>query len=348
MRGKVVMLLGVLVLLLGTDEVLTQQGGGKKGGGRGGLDPSSFFDKMSGGKEVWIRAETDPRRYAFFDRIAEGLGITNGQITRDQFSQGMLQMKASGFGVGKGKKGGGPPGPGQPGGGPKGGGGPAPGETFDQYAERRFKRLDQNGDNYINTDEARGALRDEFARWDKNKDNLIDFNEYKAFLKDFEERRAAQALQQQYDQGAMPEEEDRRPVVYNASNLPLDKLPPWFVQLDTDKDGQIGLYEWRMAGKPMQEFLAMDRNNDGFLTVEEVLYYEAARAKKEGGSSGTQVVARNGSAPPPAPSISASYPQQSYGPGPPNFKGKKGGKGGGKASGKKGGKGRDRNGGPDY
>jgi hypothetical protein len=54
-------------------------------------------------------------------------------------------------------------------------------------------------------------------------------------------------------------------------------LPAWFEQLDTDKDGQIGLYEWKGAGRPIAEFLAMDLNRDGFVTVEEALRYQKAR-----------------------------------------------------------------------
>src|SRR5262249_15447941 len=50
-------------------------------------------------------------------------------------------------------------------------------------------------------------------------------------------------------------------------------LPDWFAKLDTDKDGQIGLYEWLAAKKPIDEFKDMDRNGDGFLTPEEVLFY---------------------------------------------------------------------------
>jgi hypothetical protein len=62
--------------------------------------------------------------------------------------------------------------------------------------------------------------------------------------------------------------------VYRPGSLPAG-LPDWFVQLDTDRDAQIGLYEWRKSGRPLEEFQAMDRNNDGFLTVEEVLWYFA-------------------------------------------------------------------------
>jgi hypothetical protein len=64
--------------------------------------------------------------------------------------------------------------------------------------------------------------------------------------------------------------EDKRPTVYRATNLPKG-LPTWFAQLDTDKDGQVGLYEWKTAGRPLSEFQQWDLNGDGFITVEEAM-----------------------------------------------------------------------------
>jgi hypothetical protein len=75
-----------------------------------------------------------------------------------------------------------------------------------------------------------------------------------------------------------PPEEEKRPVVYRAGKLPKE-LPPWFAQLDEDKDGQVGLYEWKKAGRPLNEFQAVDLNGDGFITVEEALRYVKAQGK---------------------------------------------------------------------
>jgi Ca2+-binding EF-hand superfamily protein len=55
-----------------------------------------------------------------------------------------------------------------------------------------------------------------------------------------------------------------------GGNLPKG-LPPWFKVLDTDGDGQISLYEWRMGGKTLEEFHKYDLNDDGLITVDEVL-----------------------------------------------------------------------------
>ena len=67
-------------------------------------------------------------------------------------------------------------------------------------------------------------------------------------------------------------------MVYRAGKLPKE-LPPWFAQMDEDKDGQVGLYEWKKAGRPVNEFLAMDLNGDGFVTVEEALRYTKIQSK---------------------------------------------------------------------
>jgi hypothetical protein len=68
------------------------------------------------------------------------------------------------------------------------------------------------------------------------------------------------------------EEVSRNRIVYRAGKLPKG-LPSWFAELDADKDGQIGLYEWKASGQSIAEFEKMDRNNDGFLTIAEVLHY---------------------------------------------------------------------------
>jgi len=62
-------------------------------------------------------------------------------------------------------------------------------------------------------------------------------------------------------------------------------LPEWFHQLDADGDGQIGLYEWRAAGRPLDEFQRMDRNQDGFITPNELRYSLAQSDQRRDGNS---------------------------------------------------------------
>src|SRR5262245_15996919 len=100
MRLKLVVLLGIAALLLGPAQAFAQKGGfgggkGGFGGGAGGGDPSQYFQKMTGGKNVWVRSEiSDPRQQKFFDMIAQSLNITNGQISLEQFQAGMEAMKS--------------------------------------------------------------------------------------------------------------------------------------------------------------------------------------------------------------------------------------------------------------
>jgi hypothetical protein len=86
--------------------------------------------------------------------------------------------------------------------------------------------------------------------------------------------------------------EEARPVVYRAGKLPKE-IPSWFQQFDTDRDGQIGLYEWRQAGQSLDDFRRMDRNDDGFLTIAEVLR-SAAPQVGNGGTAATPALTGTG------------------------------------------------------
>ncbi len=322
MRLRRMLLIGTLTLLLGPATALTQMGqpgGGPRGGfpgggggggfpGRGGgggggnfrgqmnMDPNERWNQMTGGKDVWVRsAITDQRQQFFFDMIARQAGVTNGQITRQQYLDFTNQMRARFQNGGFGRPGGG--GPGAPGAGggrpPQGGGGFDP----NAFAEVLFKRYDKNGDGLLNNDEMPENLKAEKEKWDKNGDGFIDLNEFKEFIK-------ARGEQMRQENGwpsggpggangggglipispetPVPVEDEPKRVVYRAGKLPKE-LPAWFAQYDKDGDGQIGLYEWKLTGRSLDEFFKMDRNGDGFLTVEEVLRYEAEQKKGSGG-----------------------------------------------------------------
>lgn len=330
MRSRIFLLVGGLSLLIGPTTALTQfgppgapqggapQGGGFPGGGGGGrggggmggggwrgggggmmnMDPNERWNQMTGGKDVWVRAEiTDQRQQMFFDFIARSVGSSNGQITKQQYldwAQQMAQRFQQG-GMGRVRPGGmgGPPG--GPGGGAPGGAAGAPGGpggfNSDTWAEVLFRRFDRNGDGLLTYEEMPDTLKAERDKFDTNKDGFIDLNEFKEFVK----ARSEQIRAEMGNGGpggfgaggpimAPPvpieeEEEKKQVVVYRAGQLPKE-LPPWFQQLDKDGDGQIGLYEWKASGRPLDEFLKMDLNGDGFLTVEEVL---KATAKGQAG-----------------------------------------------------------------
>jgi beta-glucosidase len=135
-------------------------------------------------------------------------------------------------------------------------------------AKALFDRLDQNGDGLLNLDEMPAALRAELDKWDANKDGLIDFPEFLAYFN------ARQSEGRPNDAGSfrLAAGAGSRSNAERTAPLPVG-LPDWFNTLDTDHDMQIGLYEWKASGRPVAEFLKMDRNNDGFLTPQEVQSY---------------------------------------------------------------------------
>src|SRR5436190_12505481 len=198
MRVKLFLIVGLGALLLSATPSLAQPpGGGGFGGGQGGrgggmpgggFDPTAFFDRLSGGKDVINRADLDPAMQGMFDRMAQRMGNTSGRITRQEYLASMEQRQNGGPGMG------GPGSRGGPGG--RGGGGWNP----DAMMEAMFRRADLNGDGLLNNDEMPETLRAERDKWDTNRDGFIDLNEFKAFF----QARMQQSMQDRAAAGDLP------------------------------------------------------------------------------------------------------------------------------------------------
>jgi Ca2+-binding EF-hand superfamily protein len=285
-------------------------------GGRGFGDPSQFFDRLSGGKNVIIIDQLDERMKGMAQRMAAGAGITNGQITREQFNAAMEAFRAQ-RGMGRGGFGG-PPGGGGPGGNPTGSesqggqGGPGRGgqmtpEQIDRMAEDNFRKHDKNSTGQLEFDEMPDNLKSNLAKYDTNKDGIISLDEYKPYFRDRMETRNAERGQNATEGGpaansdALPpapesapaQEDERKATVYRTGKMPKD-LPAWFADMDVDKDGQVGLWEWvRVRGsgsESIELFRTMDRNDDGLLTVDEVLSYARLNTKSPGDAAVASIV----------------------------------------------------------
>jgi Ca2+-binding EF-hand superfamily protein len=271
--------------------------GGQGGPGKGGFkfDPNTIFDLMAKGKPAIVIDEVDPRWQGMMKEFAKEKGITNGQLTREQYAEYFeysRAKRAAGM-SGKGPGSNGPTGPGGPGG-PNGG--QVTLEALHEKADAIFKMQDHNGDGKLNEDEMPGSLKRDLAKWDTNHDGLIDQTEFRAYFVGREQERLARANGNNQGQFFQPppaaadsqtdEDLDKRPTVYRAGKLPTKGLPPWFVFLDTDKDGQVALYEWRQAGRDLEEFKQWDRDNDGFITPEEALHVQAVLTKSDGNVAG--------------------------------------------------------------
>ncbi len=91
-----------------------------------------------------------------------------------------------------------------------------------------------------------------------------------------------------------PGEEETEPInVWRFGKLPV-QLPSWWEQLDEDKDGQIGLYEWRKVGRDIKEFKEMDLNGDGLLTPDEWIKYQKQLYEPKPGDKSDVIAARVG------------------------------------------------------
>jgi hypothetical protein len=271
---RLLLLAAVMVLLVPAPWAWTQSpqppGGGGDSRGAGRPDSGQLFDRMSGGKDVVNRDALDPGMQRLFDRFARRMGLTGTTMTRRQF-QAYLQQRAAARDNGTPDV--------ARGNGPRGG--------TDGLAESWFRRLDQNGDGLLNNDEMPQSLRIERDKWDANRDGFIDLNEYRVYfrtrLQQLQAERAA-AGGARGSESRPAEATGSKPPVYHAGKLPPG-IPDWFAQLDRDADGQIGLYEWKDSGRPLHEFEAMDRNGDGFLTIDEVMHAVAARGSPGAGTS---------------------------------------------------------------
>jgi hypothetical protein len=198
---------------------------------------------------------------------------------------------------------------------------PRPMDALTRKALSEFNLHDRNGDGFLNQDEMPDDLKAELSKWDTNRDNLVSLDEYKYYYATRMHNRRGRGKQPEAPTIIIEDEEDldARPVVLRAGKLPIKDLPPWFMQLDTDKDGQVALYEWYQAGNDIDEFLAWDRNNDGYITPEEALYkqhlIQIANAKSGNGEPAAPALTR-----------SSKNPTLSFG---GDERGRKGRKGGG-------------------
>jgi hypothetical protein len=148
-----------------------------------------------------------------------------------------------------------------------------------------FKHLDADRDGRLTKAECSPGLGERFDTADADKDGAISPTEYKEYLTarvgyeaQFPQPEKGKGDRPPVAKPAVPAEEpaEPRPVVYrNAKDLPKE-VPGWFRELDTDKDVQVGLYEWAAAKRPVTQFQAMDLNGDGLLEVAEYLRWRKA------------------------------------------------------------------------
>jgi Ca2+-binding EF-hand superfamily protein len=136
-------------------------------------------------------------------------------------------------------------------------------------ADKVFRVLDCNGDGDLDRDELTIFLRDEKVRIDADGNGRISKDEYREYF-----RRKASAKSETLTAAKNGENPMKQPADNKApAKVGKNGLPDWFTTLDTDKDGQISLFEWRQDKRAVELFEEMDLDKDGLITRDEYLRY---------------------------------------------------------------------------
>jgi Ca2+-binding EF-hand superfamily protein len=159
-------------------------------------------------------------------------------------------------------------------------------------ADQRFLKLDRDGDGLLNFNEMTENLRAEKEKWDVNSDGHIDLTEWTAYVDSVMARRPEAPPENNVQplpepnrpapsqfETPTPKSSLRPPFVENPKSKPPTEnlikypknMPVWFKDYDEDRDGQIGLYEWQAKKDVLSEFKKYDLNDDGFITVDELI-----------------------------------------------------------------------------
>jgi hypothetical protein len=288
MRTAVLAIVGGLALILGPALSLSQPPGGRtKGKGPPSSGGGASSKMKSSGKGGMSRPEFGPRMQEPFGRGTVPSG-NDTMPARQEQPQPQATSSSNDRSA-------------APSGGMSGSRGGRGNFDPDAAAASWFRRQDRDGDGVLSFNEIDAGLQNERDNWDLNGDGFIDLNEFMAYS-------MARMQQWQADREGRPDssrqdnsstdrgtsrggenssrDELSRPLVYRPGNLPSG-LPSWFEERDRDRDGQIGLYEWRASGERLDEFQRLDINNDGFVTAEELLRSrQVADARAAGNGNG--------------------------------------------------------------
>lgn len=218
---------------------------------RGEIDFGKWFDAVGAGQPSWtIQAAREKPIKELFLRASQRLGNGKEPIAREAFLAYAVQNLSAGQS---------PP-------------WKAPNPEVDPFdaAAKIFAGLDRNKNDALEPAEQTDSLKAVAGQFDANGNGALEYAEYREYFRarmsGYRENPAALSA------GLPPPSmEEKAEPPANAKKEPVPALPKWYIELDEDRDGQVGLYEWRSVGqRPLEEFATVDRDGDGLLTPYEL------------------------------------------------------------------------------
>lgn len=218
---------------------------------RGEVDFAKWFEAVGAGQATWtIQSAREKPVKELFLRASQRLGLSKEPIAREAFLAYAVQNLSAGNS---------PP-------------WKAPNPEVDPFdaAAKIFTALDRNKNGSLEATEQTDTLKAVVGQFDANGNGALEYDEYREYFRarmsGYRENPAA--LSAALPQPPTPEEKSETMKI--KKDAP-PSLPKWYVELDDDRDGQVGLYEWRSIGqRPLEEFAAVDRDGDGLLTPYEL------------------------------------------------------------------------------